>query len=81
MLVEIPDNLLIDIPFNIWLDVLNEAQGIKSHGALFLEMHFRDKHVQFYKTNLEKSNSVTKTEGSPDVIRKKHYNLKKGIKE
>jgi hypothetical protein len=74
--------MLVEIPDNIFSEVRNEAQGI-IHGAVYLQIHFRDSKVMYYKTNREKSNSVTlaKTEGEQCAIKSyndNHSRMRKG---
>jgi len=76
--------MLVEIPDNIFTELKKEAQGI-IHGALYLEIHFRDSHAMYFKINREKSNSLTpiKTEGDPDITRNNsinHSSMRKGMK-
>ena len=42
------------LPQEIIADVENESVGI-GHGVIYLELHFRDNNIHFYKINREKS--------------------------
>ena len=79
--------MLVEIPENIFAEVREEAQGIV-HGAVYLQIHFRDSQVQYFKTNREKSKSVTpkntNTNGELDNTRTYSSNnskMSKGMKK
>ncbi|MCL2185254.1 MAG: hypothetical protein FWB86_05285 [Treponema sp.] len=76
----------VTIPENIFDEVRAESQGIR-HGSISLIIHFRDSQVQYFKTNREKSNSVTpldtNTSGELDNTRtysSNHSKVSKGVK-
>jgi len=78
--------MLVEIPDNIFTELKKEAQGI-IHGALYLEIHFRDSYARYFKINREKSNSISpmnmKTEGDQDITRvnsNNHSSMRKGMK-
>jgi len=64
--------MLVEIPDNIFTELKKEAQGI-IHGAIYLQIHFRDSKVMYFKTCREKSNSVapslTKSVGDQVIAR------------
>jgi len=79
--------MLVNIPEEVFADVRSEAQGI-IHGAVYLQIHFRDSQVMYFKTNREKSKSLspknTETNGELDNTRaysSNHSKVSKGMKK
>jgi hypothetical protein len=64
------------IPAGIIADVEDESEGI-GHGVIYLELHFRDDFLHFYKLSREKSIvTLKKSEGGSSPAKNSSANKK-----